>query len=128
MLSLGIRDALLVNRDMTQSDSPSQQQNKTKEGRLNNPSGWLYLTQHESVPILIDAVLDWPTTREFTTQEFVDHSGLVRQTVSKHLDMLVEIGILEQIPEAYPQRYRITNSEVTRELFELNSALNAPDE
>lgn len=113
---------------MAQSDSPPTQQNKTKEARLNNPSGWLYLTQHESVPLLVDAVLDWPTNREFTTQEFADHSGLVRQTVSKHLDVLVEVGILEEIPETYPQRYRITDSEVTRELFELNSALNAPSE
>lgn len=110
---------------MAQSDSASQQQNKTKEARLNNPSGLLYLTQHESVPILIDAILDWPTTREFTTQEFADHSGLVRQTVSKHLDLLVELEIIEEVPETYPQRYRIADSEVTRELFELNSAINA---
>ena len=112
---------------MAQSDS-APQQNKTKAARLNNPSGWLYLTQHESVPLLIDAVLDWPTTREFTTQEFTDHSGLVRQTVSKHLDILLELEIIEEIPETYPQRYRITDSEVTRELFELNSAINASDD
>lgn len=110
---------------MGQSGSPPEHRSETKEARLKNPSGWLYLTRHESVPILVDAVLDWPTNREFTVQEFSDHSGLVRQTVSKHLDVLVEVGILEDISETYPQRYRITDSEVTRELFELNSALNA---
>ncbi|MCH7661667.1 MAG: hypothetical protein IH933_14165, partial [Euryarchaeota archaeon] len=98
---------------------------ETKQARLNNPSGLLYLTQHESIPLLIDALLDWPTTREFTIQEFANHSGLVRQTVSKHLDVLLELELIEEIPDTYPQRYRITDSDVTRELFELNSAINA---
>lgn len=32
-------------------------QSNTKQARLNNPSGWLYLTQHESIPLLVDALL-----------------------------------------------------------------------
>lgn len=113
---------------MAQSDSAPQQQNETKRARLNNPSGVLYLTQNESVPLLLDALLDWPTTREFTIQEFADHSGLVRQTVSKHLAVLLELKIIEEISETYPQRYRIQDSDVTRELFELNSAINSVSE
>lgn len=64
---------------------------------------------------------------EFTVQEFANHSGLVRQTVSKHLDVLLELKLIEEIPETYSQRYRITDSDVARELFELNSAINAID-
>jgi DNA-binding transcriptional ArsR family regulator len=107
------------------TDSSAQHRTETKEARLNNPSGWLYLTQHESVPVLVDALLDWPTDREFTVQEFADHTGVVRQTVSKHLDVLLDVRLIEEVPETYPQRYRISNSPVTEELFGFNSAINA---
>lgn len=112
---------------MAQSDTdPStQHRTETKQARLNNPSGWLYLTQHESIPVLVDALLDWPTNREFTTQEFADHAGVVRQTVSKHLDVLLDVRLIKEVPETYPQRYRINNSPVTEELFGFNSAINA---
>lgn len=110
---------------MSQSDSPPQRRENTKESRFDNPSGWLYLTQHESVPVLVDALLDWPTNREFTVQEFARHTGVVRQTVSKHIDVLADVGLIEAVPETHPQRYHITNSAVTRELFAFNSAINA---
>lgn len=112
---------------MAQSDTDtnSQQASDTKQARLNNPSGWLYLTRHESVPLLVDALLDWPPNREFTVQEFADHAGVVRQTVSRYIGIFVDIELVEKIPGTYPQRYRLTDSAVTRELFELNSAINA---
>ena len=110
------------------SDSVAERPNEeTKQHRLENPSGWLYLTQHESVPLLIDALLDWPPTREFTVQEFADHAGVVRQTVSKYIDLLIEVGLVEKLDDTRPQRYRIHDSPATRELFAFNSALNAAD-
>ena len=109
----------------TDTDPRPQQRTETKQTRLNNPSGWLYLTRHESVPVLVDALLDWPPGREFTTQEFADHAGVVRQTVSKHLDVLIDVQLVEEIPETHPQRYRILDSPVTKELFGFNSAINA---
>lgn len=113
---------------MAQSDSASDGRAQTKQARLSNPSGWLYLTQHDSVPLLVDALLDWPPDREFTVQEFATHAGLVRQTVSKHLDILIDVGLLEAIPETHPQRYRLRESAVTKELFAFNSAINAAEE
>jgi DNA-binding transcriptional ArsR family regulator len=98
---------------------------ETKQLRLEHPSGWLHLTRHESVPILIDALLDWPTTREFTVQEFADHAGVVRQTVSKYLGLLIEVGLVEELDDTRPQRYQIRESPTTKELFAFNSALNA---
>jgi DNA-binding transcriptional ArsR family regulator len=98
---------------------------RTKEARLDNPSGWLYLTRHDAVPVLVDAVLDWPPDREFTVTEFARHAGLVRQTVSKHVGTLVDVGLVDPVPETQPQRYRVADGEVTRQLFELNSAINA---
>jgi len=97
----------------------------TKEARLENPSGILYLFQHESVPILVDAVLTLPPSREVTKTELADHAGITRQTVSKYTDLLLETDILEGVPNSSPRRYRVAKSDVVRELFELNSALNA---
>ena len=98
---------------------------ETKQSRLEHPSGWLYLTRHESVPILIDALLDWPPTREFTVQQFANHAGVVRQTVSKYIGLLIEVGLVEELDDTRPQRYRIRESPATKELFAFNSALNA---
>ena len=96
-----------------------------KEQRLEHPSGLLYLFQHEGVPILLGAVLDLPPGREFNKTEFADHAGVTRQTVGNYIDLLLETRIVEEVPETTPQRYRVTESEVVRELYELNSALNA---
>lgn len=100
----------------------------TKEARLENPSGVLHLFRHESVPILIDAILTLPPGREFTKTEFADNAGVTRQTVSKYTDLLLETDIVEEVPNSSPRRYRVTQSDVVQELLELNSALNASGE
>jgi len=113
------------------SESPTKHpaaEKDTKEARLENPSGVLYLFQHESVPILIDAILTFPPGREFTKTELADHAGVTRQTVSKYIDLLLETDIVEEIPNSSPRRYRAAKSDVVQELFELNSALNAGGE
>ena len=97
----------------------------TKTARLNHPSGFLYLTKDESVPIIIDALLDLPPGREFNKTELADHAGVTRQTVGTHVDRLMELTVIEPVPNSSPRRYRVTESEVVRELYELNSALNA---
>ena len=97
----------------------------TKTARLEHPSGFLYLMRHEGVPILIDAMLDLPPGREFNKTEFADHAGVTRQTVSTYIDLLLEVEIVEEVPNTSPRRYQIAQSDVVEELFELNSALNA---
>lgn len=99
----------------------------TKKARLNHPSGFLYLTQHESVPIIIDALLDLPPGREFNKTELANHAGVTRQTVGTYVDLLVELTVIEPVANTSPRRYRVAESEVVRELFELNSALNTAD-
>ncbi|WP_136717367.1 helix-turn-helix domain-containing protein [Halorientalis salina] len=106
----------------------SQEERDTKEARLEHPSGFLYLTQHESVPILIDALFDLPPGREVTQTELAEHTGVTRQTVSNYIDLLLEVEIVEEVPNTSPQRYQVANSDVVQELFELNSALNAVPE
>lgn len=100
----------------------------TKEARLAHPSGVLYLLQHEGVPILLDAILDLPPGREFNKSEFADHAGVTRQTVGNYIDLLLEVDIVEEVPNTTPQRYRVAESDVVRELFEFNSAINAAGE
>jgi len=61
----------------------------TKEARLEHPSGFLHLTKHESVPVLIDALLDLPPGREFNKTELAEHAGVTRQTVSNYVELLL---------------------------------------
>ncbi len=97
----------------------------TKAARLEHPSGFLYLTRHESVPILVDALLDLPPGQEVNKTGFAEHAGVTRQTVSNYVDRLLELDVVEEVPNTSPTRYRVAESDVVRELFELNSALNA---
>ncbi|WP_435099475.1 hypothetical protein [Halorubrum sp. N11] len=96
-----------------------------KELRKEHPSGWLHLTQHDAVPILVDALLDLPPNREFNKTEFAEHAGVTRQTVGNYTDLLLEVELIEEVPKTSPRRYKVADSDVVRELFELNSALNS---
>lgn len=107
---------------------PSMEDIDTKETRFRHPSGLLYLMGHESVPILLDALLDLPPGREFNKTELADHAGVTRQTVGSYVGLLLEVDVIEEVPETTPQRYRLAESPVVEELFELNSALNAASE
>jgi hypothetical protein len=106
----------------------SAEERDTKEARLEHPSGFLYLTQHESVPILVDALLDLPPGREFNKTEFAEHAGVTRQTVGNYIGILLELDIVGEVPNTSPQRYQLAESDVVEELFAFNSALNAAGE
>lgn len=108
--------------------STSTEDLDTKEARLRHPSGILYLMGHESVPILLDALLDLPPGREFNKSEFAEHAGVTRQTVATYSDLLEETDIVERVPNTSPQRFRMAESPVVEELFAFNSALNAATE
>lgn len=107
------------------SESTSGEDLDTKAARLAHPSGILHLMGQDSVPILIDALLDLPPGREFTKTELAEHAGVTRQTVSAYADLLLETAVIEPVENTSPQRYQLAESEVVEELFELNSALNA---
>lgn len=92
--------------------------------RREHPSGWLSLTQHESIPILVDALLDLPPDHEFTIPEFAEHAGVPHQTVEDYTNLLLEVELIEAVPNTSSRRYRVANSSVVQELVELNSALN----
>lgn len=97
----------------------------TKEARLAHPSGFLSLTRHQSVPIVIDALLGLPPGKEFTKTELAELAGVTRQTVGARLPRLIEHDVVEPVPESSPQRYRVADSNVVDAIIDLNGALNA---
>ena len=115
-------------RCMHSTEHAAGDREQKKELRKDHPSGWLHLTQHEAIPVLVDALLDLPPNREFNKTEFAAHAGVTRQTVGNYTDLLLEVELIEEVEHTTPRRYRLAESEVVRELFEFNSALNAVGE
>lgn len=94
--------------------------------RADHPSGWIALTKNESVPYIIDALLDLLPRREFNQTELADLAGVSRQSVSRHLDLLLTAEIIEPVEGTSPQRYRFDpKSEVSRAIVRLDGAMNA---
>lgn len=96
-----------------------------KTRRTEHPSGWLVLTKNESVPYIVDALLDAPPHREFNQTELAELAGVSRQSVSRYLDLLVDVGIVEALDGTSPQRYRFDpESHVSEALIRLDGAMN----
>lgn len=104
-----------------------QNRDRDKKTRRNeHPSGWLVLTKNESVPYIVDALLDAPPHREFNQTELAEFAGVSRQSVSRYLDLLVDIGIVEALDSTSPQRYRFDpENRVSEALIRLDGAMNS---
>jgi Fic family protein len=97
-----------------------------KQSRADHPSGWLALTRNDSVPYIVDGLLDLPPHREFNQTELAEIAGVSRQSVARHLQLLLSAGIVEPVENTSPQRYRFDeDSAVSRALVELDGAMNA---
>jgi len=96
----------------------------SKADRREAPSGWLALCQNESVHYIIDALVSVEPTREFTQTELARFAGVSTQSVRRHIDRLVEMGVVATT--AGGRRYHFNlDSDVGRLVAELNSALVA---
>ena len=92
-----------------------------REKSTKTPSGWLALTQNESVPYIIGALLNSLPQREFNQTELAEHAGVSRQSVGRRLDILVNTGIIEPVDETSRQRYRFApESPVSEALVRLD--------
>lgn len=109
---------------MSESTSPDDEGLDTQAARQAHPSGWLELTRHEGVPVIVDALLDLPPGREFNKTELAEFAGVTRQTVGKYADLLLAVEVIERVPETSPQRYRLADGEVVEAIFTLNAAVN----
>lgn len=99
---------------------------ESAQTREEYPSGWLVLAKNESAAKIVDALLDLPPHREFNQSELADMAGVSRQSVSRHLDLLLGIGVIEEVSNTSPQRYRFNpESEVSKAIIRLDGAMNA---
>lgn len=89
-------------------------------------SGWLALTQNPSVAYIIDALLDFPSRREFNQTELADHAGVSRKSVARHIRSLESYGIITRVPNTSPTRYRFAaESEIGQAITKVDGAMNA---
>lgn len=100
-------------------------ENQTKEARQEYPTSWLMLVKNESVGYIIDALMDLPAEREFNQTELAEMAGVSRNSVGKHIDLLVALEIVEPVENVSQTRYRFNpDSDVARSLIELEGAIN----
>lgn len=89
------------------------------------PSGWRILIQNESVGYILDALMDSLPGAEFTKSELARESGVSRQSVYTHLDLLHALDVLEPVERTSPQRYRVnSDSELLTLLHQVNGTVN----
>lgn len=89
-------------------------------------TGWLVLARNESVARIVDALLDRPPHGQFTQTELAEAADVSRQSVHRHLDLLLRIGVLEPVEHTSPQRYTFDPaSDVSRAIVRLDGAMNA---
>lgn len=95
------------------------------EVRHTSPSVWMALTGNETIPLVIDALLDAPPGKEFNKTELAEYAGTTHQSIQNHIDNLLDFQIVEEVPDTNPTRYRLdTDSPVVKELFKLTANLD----
>lgn len=96
-----------------------------KQSRKKYASGFLELAKNESIPLMIDALLDAPSGRGFNKAELARKAGISPGSVRTHLDTLLELSIMKTVPDTTPTRYTLDmDSQVTRLLFELDNIIS----
>lgn len=95
-----------------------------KVERLEYPTGWLELCQYESVHFIIDALLQVDPQKEFNKTELAEFAGVGRQSVRRHIDTLVDLGVVAETAGSRRYHYNM-DSDVGRLIAELNGELNA---
>jgi len=107
------------------SEGMSDEAAEMNEIRHNSPSVWMEITGNETIPIVIDALLDAPPGKEFNKTELAEYAGTTHQSIQNHIDNLTRFQIVEPVPETQPTRYRLdTDSPVIKQLFKLNANLD----
>jgi DNA-binding transcriptional ArsR family regulator len=97
-----------------------------KKARLNHPSGWLELTRYQTVRFLIDTLLESSPGHKFNKSELERRTGMSRESIREHISRLVELGVIEEINDSGWPEYQLNeDGKVTKELLELNTAVNS---
>lgn len=83
----------------------------------------MYLCQHESIQLVIDALLRVDPRTEFTKSELVEFAGISTRSVRRHIDTLVELGVMAETAGGRRYHYDI-ESPVGQRIVELNVEIN----
>jgi DNA-binding IclR family transcriptional regulator len=73
---------------------------------------------------MIDALLQVDPKKEFNKTELAEFAGVSRQSVRRHIDKLVECGVVAETAGGRRYHYNLDNS-VGRMIAELNAEINA---
>lgn len=94
-----------------------------KRRRLEEPSGWVYLTQNDHAQLLVDALIDgYPDS--FNKTELADFAGVSRDTVHDHLNLLLELNVAEEAGRGRRTRYRFDpESDVSEAVVQVDAAV-----
>lgn len=82
----------------TRNEEHTTDREDKKKLRKEHLSGWLSLTQHDAIPILVGALLALPPNREFNKTELAEHAGVTRQTVGNYTDSMQEVELIKEVP------------------------------
>jgi DNA-binding transcriptional ArsR family regulator len=87
-------------------------------------TGWRVVADTPTVVELIDALLSLPPHREFNKSELAEMADVSRRSVHTHLDTLRQLGVLEEVENSSPQRFRFDReSEVAEALATLDAVV-----
>jgi hypothetical protein len=98
---------------------------KSEAVRRDSPSAWMALVGNQTIPLVIDALLDAPPRKEFNKTELGEYAGVNPESIRNHIETLLNFQIVEEVPDSQPTRYRLdTDSPTVKRLFQLHGALN----
>lgn len=108
--------------DGGESAESAESSNDDLQRREEEPQGLLYFTRYDSIPIMVDALFDSPTSREFNRRELADKAGLSPRSVGDRIDILHELGVIEQV-EGTDRLTLNLNGAITWKLRELDGLI-----
>lgn len=97
-----------------------------KDFRKEFPSGWMEVARYETLALIIDALLESPSSREYTVDELADKAGPSARSIEDRIGSLVELGIVDELEgDRDEPRYCINDrSPITQKLYDLNITVN----
>jgi DNA-binding transcriptional ArsR family regulator len=88
-------------------------------------TGWRVIADNPSMVAIIDTLLSLPDRREFNKSELAEFADVSRRSVQTHTSTLLRLGVVEEVPNTSPPRYRFDpGSEVSEALVRLDGAVN----
>lgn len=128
----------MTDQNSTNSDHDSRSSSKTRKSNSaasqnyqDHPSALHYLFKSEGRQILVDYFLDVATEWEeddepLTKADIIDATGLDRRSIGKHIDVLIEFGLVETTDNEdsrWDRYYPNVDSDVLWAMHNLNNEL-----